>query len=90
MTTRVTKGGRRESAAFVSRLGARAFPSVILRKKRLFVVYVSSSVMRLTRLQFSKGYGASDSVNVIFLKLCKHLNFKVFTTNLTLGTFALI
>lgn len=90
MTTRVTKGGRRESAAFVSRLGARAFPSVILRKKRLFVVYVSSSVMRLTRLQFSKGYGAFDSVNAIFLKLCKHLNFKVFTTNLTLGTFALI
>ena len=87
MTTRVTKGGRRESAAFVSRLGARAFPSVILKKKRLLVVYVSSSVMRLTRLQFSRGYGAFDGVNAIFLKL---LNFKVFTTNLTLGTFALI
>ena len=73
-----------------SRLGARAFPSVILKKKRLLVVYVSSSVIRLTRLQFSKGYGAFDSVNAIFLKLCKHLNFKVFTNNLTFGTFALI
>ena len=69
MTTRVTKGGRRESAAFVSRLGTRAFPSVILKKKRLLVVYVSSSVKRLTRLQFSRGYGAFDSVNAIFLKL---------------------
>ena len=68
MTTRVTKGGRRESAAFVSRLGARAFPSVILKKKRLLVVYVSSSVMRLTRLQFSRGYGAFDSINAIFFK----------------------
>ena len=49
-------------------MGARAFPSVILKKKRLLVVYVSSSVMRLTRLQFSRGFGAFDSINAIFFK----------------------